>query len=67
MRLRTQQKTNKGPRCSETALSLFRKRLYDFCVALSMTDEMRLAWIIVIGERQGGEWSWPGMRWLDRK
>jgi hypothetical protein len=38
-----------------------------FDVAFSMPDDMRIAWCVSLGTLDGGEWSWPEMKWLERK
>jgi len=38
-----------------------------FDVAMSMTEEVRLAWVITLGEQDGGEFDYSSMSWKERK
>jgi len=35
--------------------------------AFSMRREERLAWIIVLGRIEGGDWDWERMIWREKK
>lgn len=37
-----------------------------FDVAFSLPDEEMLAFYVILGEYEGGDWSWDEMRWLKR-
>ena len=34
-----------------------------FDVAFSLDPTDRMAWTIIIGELEGGQWDWSGMAW----
>jgi hypothetical protein len=38
-----------------------------FDVAFSLAPEDRLAWVIALGQLDGGEFDFPSMTWKDRK
>lgn len=38
-----------------------------FDVAFSLAPEDRLAWVIALGQLDGGEFDYPSMTWKDRK
>lgn len=38
-----------------------------FDVAFSVPDDFLVAWNVVAGEIEGGEFSWRTMTWRDRK
>jgi hypothetical protein len=37
-----------------------------FDVAFSLDDEMRMAWVVIFGTHDGGEFDWTTMSWKKR-
>jgi hypothetical protein len=37
-----------------------------FDVAFSLTNNVRVAWLVIMGELDGGEFNWSSLRWNEK-